>query len=120
MKSNAFRKELIKIMPRYAWTVHRNMFSGSDHISATGIQSAGFNRLSTLQVTRNEKDGEAEYKVTSSGFGTRAPWLSKYTDGTLARALRGLQNHYEEMSRNYNQHARYLESGRTIPPDKQS
>lgn len=55
MNSKEFRAELEKIMPGYMWTVHRP----SKHLRfppyvlvATGIQSSGSNRLSTLEVTR--------------------------------------------------------------------
>ena len=112
MKSNEFRKELIKIMPGYNWTIHRKRFEASNYISATGIQSAGFNRLSTLEVIRRETERGVEYEVTSSGYGKRAPWLSVYTDGTLARALRGLQGYYEAMAMSYRNHAGSLQTGR--------
>ena len=113
MNSAKFRKELINIMPRYVWTVHRIPYFAEHHLSATGIQSSGFNRLSTLKVTKFEnKDGEIGYDVKTAGFGKKAPWLSTYTDKTLARALRGLQNHYEIMAREYSKHAGALEFAR--------
>ena len=112
MNSNKFRKELVKIMPRYKWTIHRKIFSES-YKSATGIQTAGFNRLSTLQVVRREKKGEIEYEVKSAGFGKSSPWLSEWKDETLARALRGLQDYYEKMAMTYNKHASFLKYGRT-------
>ena len=111
MTSNEFRKQLMKIMPKYAWTVHRSYYAKT-HLSATGIQSAGFNRLSTLQVVRREKDSKIEYEVKSAGFGTRAPWLSIHTDSTLAKALRGLQNYYEIMAETYSNHAWFLQNAR--------
>jgi len=110
MKSTQFRKELIETMPGYVWTVHRNRLPG--YLSAIGIKTAGFNRLSTLEVTRREKDGKAQYDVRSSGFGKRSRWLYAYSDGTLARALRGLQNHYEAMASLYSNHAGALQSAR--------
>ena len=115
MNSTDFRKELVKIMPGYDWTVHK---SGHPEIylEATGIQTSGFNRLSTLRVVRREKDGVARYEVMSSGFSKRAPWLSTAQDGTLARALRSLQNHYENVGRNYLGHARDLQSARQKVP----
>ncbi len=114
MNSNGFRKELVKIMPGYKWTVHRpSVTPFSKLLSATGIQSSGFNRLSTLSVVRREKDGEVYYDVKSAGFGLRAPWLSEFTDGTLARALRELQNHYEGLAMNYSGHASDLKFART-------
>lgn len=111
MNSSGFRKELMKIMPGYKWTIHRHM-PWAKHLSATGIKSAGLNRMSTLQVIKREKDGYFEYEVKSAGFGTRAPWLSIYTDTTLARALRGLQNHYETMAETYSNHAWSLQNAR--------
>ena len=114
MNSNGFRKELVKIMPGYRWTIHRSrdFISDSSCLSATGIQSSGFNRLSTLEVTRRDRDGTVEYEVKSAGFGSNAPWLSEFTDGTLARALRGLQNHYEAMAMKYSGHESALKFAR--------
>ena len=113
MNSAEFRKELVKIMPGYRWTVHRSSPWAKTHFCATGIQSAGFNRLSTLQVDRWIKNDEiVEYEVKSAGFGKRAPWLSRYKDGTLARALRGLQDHYKAMANNYSNHASALKFAR--------
>lgn len=115
MKAAEFRKELLKIMPGYNWTVHKS--DTESYIDATGIKTAGFNRLSTLHVARRENIGRTvgiRYEVKSSGFGLRSPWLSTAEDGTLARALRKLQTHYEETSRNYGAHGRDLESARKI------
>ena len=118
MNSNEFRKELKKIMPGYKWKVHRRSSFNPNNIDATGIQFSGFNRLSTLSVIRREKNGNVEYHVKSAGYGKRAPWLSDYTDGTLARALRGLQNHYTAVGLDYSRHAKDLENGRK-PTDQQ-
>ena len=114
MNVNDFRKGLMKIMPGYNWTVHRNMLKDSKYLSATGVQSSGFNRLSTLQVVKREKGDTVEYEVKSSGFGASAPWLSDYTAETLARSLRGLQDHYETMASTYSNHAMCLKGGREI------
>lgn len=103
----AFRKELNKIMPGYNWTVHKS--KTPDYIEATGIQSSGFNRLSTLSVARTEP---GVYTVKSAGYGTRSPWAHTCTDGTLARALRGLQGHYEEKATLYRGLANALQIGR--------
>jgi hypothetical protein len=84
------------------------------YLRATGIQTSGFNRLSTLEIDRNEKDGKVVYNVRSSGFGKKAPWLGKSEDGTLARALRGLQDHYENQASNYSGHANSLRAGRVL------
>lgn len=108
----AFRDELAKIMPGYSWTVHRH--SKDDvRVIATGIQSSGFNRLSTLRVIRTtEKDGRVSYTAKSAGHGTRAKWLHENSDATLASALRGLQHHYERVANTYRSHAAHLEAGR--------
>ena len=109
--SNDFRKELGRIMPWYKWTVH-GASEPKKYIDATGIQSSGFNRLSTLHVARREKNGIKSYTVKSSGFGLRSPWLHECSDITLASALRKLQNHYEAVAAKYGSHAAYLRSGR--------
>ncbi len=111
MNSTEFRKQLIKIMPGYTWTVHRAL-AKSTYLQATGIQSSGFNRLSTLHVMRSERDSTVQYEVESSGFGRNSPWLSSKVDGTLARALRGLQDYYEGRAAIYAGHAGALRTGR--------
>lgn len=106
----AFRAELLKIMPGYDWTIHKGRTD--EHIEATGTQSSGFNRLSTLSVTRIERDGQKFYRVMSSGYGLRAQWLATRKAGTLARALRSLQDHYEATASTYQIHASDLKKGR--------
>ncbi|WP_319764434.1 hypothetical protein [Maridesulfovibrio sp.] len=115
--STAFRKELVKIMPGYKWTVHRAE-NPKEYITATGIKTAGFNRTSTLEVVRREhtrfgKPG-IEYTVRSAGFGLKARWLAEKTDGTLARALRELQSYYEYTAQEYSSGASDLESARKV------
>lgn len=127
MNANDFRAELVKIMPGYSWTVHSNRTNKwlrekfPEHpavLIATGIQSSGSNRLSTLEVERREHVGGGKaYTARSSGYGTRAPWLHEFTDGTLARALRGLQDHYEAMAAKYHTHATDLQAGRKAPQE---
>jgi hypothetical protein len=109
MNSKDFRAELQKIMPNYNWTVHQT--KSDSFLEATGIQSAGFNRLSTLAVIRREKP-ETWYEVKSAGFGLSAPWLKTAHNKTLARALRDLQNSYESIARSYKAHADDLQHGR--------
>ena len=111
MKRSEFRAELVKIMPGYSWTVHKGKDSDVVFI-ATGIQSSGSNRLSTLRVERREDDRGISYQAKSAGYGTRAPWLHTASDATLARALRSLQEHYERIARQYNVHAIDLQTGR--------
>lgn len=111
MNAKEFRESLVKVMPGYSWTVHRTL-KGFTFLEATGIQSSGFNRLSTLSVIYREKNGVASYEAKSAGYGTRAKWLHTHTDRTLARALRGLQDHYEGVSNTYRSHAASLAKGR--------
>ena len=110
MKTAEFRKELTKIMPGYKWTIQRT--STPEQMTAEGIQSSGFNRLSTLQVVRTEKADRVRYTVRSAPYGTKSPWASEASDITLARALRELQKHYESEAANYLQLAERLAIGR--------
>lgn len=114
MNSKKFREELKKIMPGYKWTVHRSRWP-ERFLEATGIQTAGFNRMSTLRVIRRkigDEDADLYYVVKSSGFSLNAPWLGECKDITLARALRGLQDYYTNMADKYFSHASDLEGGR--------
>lgn len=111
MNSKEFREELVKIMPGYKWTVSR-VRPGDTTMIATGIQSSGSNRLSTLGVTRRDTDGMVSYRAQSSGYGTRAPWLHETGGRTLAQALRHLQDHYEHRAATYRAHATDLQFGR--------
>jgi hypothetical protein len=111
-----FRAELIKAMPGYQWTVRKRHSADSDYCEAEGIQSSGFNRLSTLQVIRTEPDGEVWYVAKSAGYGTKAPWLFSYEDNTLLRALRGLQNRYASAVQEYAAARDALIRGRTGDP----
>lgn len=110
MINKEFRAELVKFMPGYNWTVHKT--ESTSRMEATGIQTSGSNRLSTLSVIRSERDGKTSYEAKSSGFGLRAKWLHCYEDRTLARALRGLQDHYEAIANTYRSHANSLKAGR--------
>ncbi|MDF5944550.1 hypothetical protein P4198_25090 [Pseudomonas aeruginosa] len=118
MKQSQFRAELVKIMPGYNWTVHASR-SSEKLLVATGIQSSGSNRLSTLRVERRDDyagSGKPRYEVSSAGYGTRSPWLHTAQDKTLARALRSLQEHYEGNARKYSIHASDLQRGRIATP----
>ena len=112
MKTEDFRKELLKKMPGYKWTVHNSLIES--RLNATGIQSSGFNRTSTLDVVRKERDGKVSYNVKSAGFGKKAKWLSESTGDTLSQALRNLQNHYEDIASEYRIHAEALAQGRKL------
>jgi hypothetical protein len=114
MDASAFRKELVKIMPGYTWTVHKSSAPETCQ-TATGIQSSGSNRLSTVFVTwRDHPTTIPWYEVKSSGFGTKSPWLAERGGKTLAQAFRSLQNYYENMARTYAGHARDLQGARTV------
>jgi hypothetical protein len=116
MSRDEFRAKLKKIMPGYQWTVHRAPKHAAHvvgKIVATGTQTSGFNRLSTLEVTYTSiEEGDNWFEVRSAGYGLRAPWLGKNADSTLARALRGLQEYYQREAATYGGHARALEAGR--------
>lgn len=109
--TKAFRAELAKLMPGYSWTIHKSS-APEVYIEATGTQSKGSNRLSTLYVSRHAGSGVATYTVKSAGYGLRAKWLHEASDGTLARALRGLQDYYTAMEVEYRSHASALAIGR--------
>lgn len=113
MSNTEFRKELLKLMPGYLWTIHKT--TTEICLKATGTQSSGSNRISTLLVIRTEREGKVSYEAKSSGYGLRAHWLHTCTDKTLARALRCLQDHYEAMEADYRGHANALQSGRKNP-----
>lgn len=115
MNSAEFRKELLKLMPGYAWTVHKTA-NPEGYQSATGIQSSGFNRLSTLKVIRTEKTGQPWYEVKSAPHGTKSPWAHTASDRTLARALRELQTHYERQVSHFHVLACRLQAGRQATP----
>ncbi|WP_288803887.1 hypothetical protein [uncultured Novosphingobium sp.] len=106
-----FRAKLAKIMPGYDWTVHK-VAKGATKLVATGTQSSGFNRLSTLEVTWDSRNGIEWYVARSAGYGRRAPWLCSNGDVTLARCIRGLQDQYKSHAATYAAHERALQVGR--------
>ncbi|HHG4756127.1 TPA: hypothetical protein ACSQFI_000056 [Pseudomonas aeruginosa] len=81
MKQSQFRAELVKIMPGYNWTVHASR-SSEKLLVATGIQSSGSNRLSTLRVERRD-----DYAVSGQTFAQRKP------TGSGAHARQGWSRH---------------------------
>lgn len=111
MNQIEFRKALVNIMPGYEWTVHKPKHR-EVYFRATGIQSAGLNRISTLQVIYQFKDGFPWYEVMSSGYGRRSNWLHSESAPTLAQALRQLQQHYVDMEQIYKSHLMALQVGR--------
>ena len=107
-ETEQFRKDLKKIMPGYGWTVHRPQFMESCLV-ATGTQSSGSNRTSTVQVTLDS----GTYTVKSSGYGTKSPWRGTAAAPTLAQAFRQLQTHYERLAQTYRAMAAALQGART-------
>lgn len=98
MNTNEFRKEVEKIMPGYKWTIQRPYKDGGAFLKATGTQSAGFNRLSTIKIERRvNNDTTVVYEASIADYGMRGPWRATFADGTLARALRGVQEQCEAM-----------------------
>lgn len=110
--SKVFRAALAKLMPGYRWTVHRAS-KGATKLVATGTQTSGFNRLSTLEVTYSSSDKGDWFTARSAGFGLRAPWLHENGDATLARAIRGLQDFYRSKAAVYAGHERAIANGRS-------
>lgn len=109
--SESFRKELAKILPGYKWTVHRTL--STRVISATGIQSSGFNRLSTIEVTRHIE--RPWYEAAGYGRGIRALVAGRGYGETLARAIRGLQSHYASERDRYATLEREISEARKQP-----
>lgn len=115
MKASEFRAELVKIMPGYKWTVHSGR-SSDRVLIATGTQSSGSNRLSTLRVERRENyaaSGHPLYEAKSAGYGKKAPWVHTATGRSLARALRDLQDHYKHKAASYRGLESDLQVGRS-------
>ena len=111
LHSKELEAELKKIMPGYKWVVHQH--DSDERLVATGSQSSGFNRLSTLCVTRTERDGKKPtYSAKSAGYGLKAKWEHESEGGTLAQALRRLQDHYEAVAATNSSLASSLARGR--------
>lgn len=113
MDIKQFREELEKIMPGYKWVVHK-AYSADDKITfATGIQSKGMNRMSTLHVKRDAcHDNDIHYSVSSSGFGKGSEIGGEESAPTLARALRQLQERYSKRASFFSGLYNDLEKGR--------
>ena len=105
-----FRDELKKVLPGYKWTVHKQICN--DFITATGIQSAGMARTSTIKITRRDRDNIVSYSAKSAGYSCNAEWLGDCTRSTLKQALRSLQDYYEHQASKYSSHAFAIKSGR--------
>ena len=108
-----FRAELVKAMPGYSWTVKKT--TSETRMEATGTQSSGMNRISTLSVIRTEKDDATSYESKSAGYGLRAVWLHRASGKTLLSSLRALQDHYEMVANTHRSHAAALANARPSP-----
>lgn len=123
-KAAAFRNELVKLMPGYRWTVNLSRsvwMPDSSWFTATGIQSSGSNRLSTLEVTRREEKGSvSSYEAQSSGYGVGARWLTDMPmcGDTLAQSIRCLQRYYEGQRDTYAGAASDLQGARQKKEDQ--
>ena len=104
-----FRDALKKLMPGFAWTVHKQRWPDTPLV-ATGIQSSGFNRTATVQVSL--RDGRVTVK--SAGYGAKARWGGEASGSTLAQAFRELQTRYERSAQSYAALAATLQSARKV------
>lgn len=104
-----FRDALKKLMPGFAWTVHKQkLLSPGAPLVATGTQASGFNRTATVQVSL--RDGW--FTVKSAGYGAKADWGGEAGGSTLAQAFRSLQTHYERSAQSYTALAATLQDAR--------
>lgn len=112
MTPAVFRNQLKKILPGYSWTVHRDSHNG--YLEATGKQTSGMNRTSTIIVHRNGNDGS--FGASYAGFGLRAECLAQsLREPTLAQALRELQDKLERRAQKYGAAASAMKAARTAP-----
>lgn len=110
--SALFRAALTKILPGYNWTVHKPISKGAD-LHATGIQSSGSNRCSTIEVVM--RTGGKWFEAKIAGYGTRAKWLKTGCGSTLTQAIRSLQDGLEHEAQIYRSQARTIQEARTLP-----
>lgn len=121
MNSSEFRKELTKHLPGFRWTVHTtHAVPHHRYLVATGIVSSGFNRVATLSIERRLVEraksagaADVEYQVRIAGYGKNAPWITDAHGGTLARAVRSLQQICEYEAGKFGSAASFLKAGRT-------
>lgn len=114
---NSFRQELKKRMPGYKWTVRKHIpylyaENPLSYMQALGTQSAGFNRMSSLLITRRVQNGIVSVEAKYAGFGLKSPWLKEVREETLARALRSLQNFFEDRASIYASAAKTMQLAR--------
>ena len=109
--SALFRASLTKALPGYNWTVHKPISKDAD-LHATGIQSSGSNRCSTIEVTM--RTGGKWFEAKIAGYGTRAKWLKTGCGSTLIQAIRSLQDGLEHEAAIYRSQASTLQEARTL------
>lgn len=97
-RERALRTDLRRLLPGYRWTIARGQ-PDQQWLEATGTISRGYNRVSTMRVNvKDVPDIGPWFEVSSSGHTGRG---GNCAGRTLARAVRGLQQHYEAMAREY-------------------
>jgi hypothetical protein len=106
-----FRASLTKLLPGYNWTVHKAFGAGAG-LCATGIQSSGSNRCSTVEV-KQRADG-SWFESRLSGYGLHSPWLAAGFGGSLAQAVRSLQTSLERQAGIYQAQASTLQNARAL------
>lgn len=119
MNVSDFRKELLKLMPGYKWTVHKSRIP-ERYLTATGIISSGLNRTSTLEVTKNTTELGVDYEVKFAGNGTKSPWVFTTNYPTLARAFRELQKSMENKASIYSHYSNTLQNSRDLKDESKN
>jgi len=104
---NQFRDALKKLMPGFAWTVHKQLDPDAPMV-ATGTQVSGSNRTATVRVSLRA----GWFTVKSAGYGAKSPWGGEASGQTLAQAFRSLQTHYERSAQSYTALAATLQHAR--------
>lgn len=109
-----FRKWLRKVLPGYNWTVHKSKFPDlQTAIHATGVQTSGFNRTSTIEVVM-KKQGQW-FEAYISGYGKHSTVLGEGFGRTVAQAFRALQSNLETKAQIYAVQAGTVQAARLSP-----
>lgn len=87
--TSSLRDDLLKLMPGFKWTAHRDDSGDGSWIEATGIQTSGFNRICTVRVAVRDLNW---FEAKIAGFGARAKFVKTGCGKTLSRAFLLLQD----------------------------
>jgi hypothetical protein len=99
------RQDVSTLLPKYKWTLRK----GLGKITAEGIMSSGFNRISTMQVIYVEG---ASYEVKTRGYGLQSTWERTVVNAkTLRGAVSTLRRDYGEQARTATCMLNYLNGG---------